>query len=648
MKLFSKVRGWFFRLRVRLIIFITIFIGAVSLFIFIYFPAKFEEQSIIALNKRADIAASNIAVSASLGFSKDSSILDKAFKETLQTNELNYLVITDTAGELYNSYNFNAAEMNNYLSTATVEEITPDQMVLRKFSPIVLNDKTIGHVYLGFSLNSLRNDVRTMRISIGLISLIIFIISVFVIYLISSVITKPINSMIKDAEKIARGELSHRAKYKGTDEFGMLAKSFNYMAVNIEKSNTQIENLNRQLKNVFREKIGELNLEINQRRLAEFSLRQSEEQFRLLFELAPIGMVIVSASGRIQKVNQSFCTTLKYLEEELLSKSYTDLTFPDDQKIDIQKYDEIMNGDQSLNYFEKRFVRKDNEIIDAIVESFVIKNNNNEPVQFIHQMLDITERKKVLNELVAAKEKAEESDRLKSAFLAQMSHEIRTPLNIILNAIPLISDEINIAIQSAGLLSDKAGKTAEDENDPLLEAVNSAGKRLLRTIDLILNMSSVQTGNYEPKFEVIDLENELRKMIKEFQPMSNEKKIGLFLKNKERDTKITADRYTLVQIFENLIGNAIKYTIKGNVDVIISRSEAGKIKVDVKDTGIGISKEYLQNLFTPFSQENVGHKREFEGNGLGLALVKKYVEINKLDINVESEKDKGSTFTVVF
>jgi signal transduction histidine kinase len=104
----------------------------------------------------------------------------------------------------------------------------------------------------------------------------------------------------------------------------------------------------------------------------------------------------------------------------------------------------------------------------------------------------------------------------------------------------------------------------------------------------------------------------------------------------------------VTQIFQNLIGNAIKYTPKGNIDVILDDWTGDKLRVIVKDTGIGISKDYIANLFSPFSQEDVGHKREFEGNGLGLALVKKYVEMNNADILVESEKDKGSTFTVIF
>ena len=134
------------------------------------------------------------------------------------------------------------------------------------------------------------------------------------------------------------------------------------------------------------------------------------------------------------------------------------------------------------------------------------------------QLLDISEIKRVQRELVEALQKAEESDRLKSAFLAQMSHEIRTPLNVILTSIPLIADEI----------------TSDDEDlKIILDSVKSAGKRLQRTIDMILSMSSVQSGNYKADFEKFDIVPDLQKMVQEFKSLSDDK--GLKLKFTKSD-----------------------------------------------------------------------------------------------------------------
>jgi len=292
-----------------------------------------------------------------------------------------------------------------------------------------------------------------------------------------------------------------------------------------------------------------------------------------------------------------------------------------------------MEEDLSHIYFENRFIRKDKKVIYTIVESVLIRGEEEKPHHFISQVIDITERKNVEKELVKAKEKAEESDRLKSAFLAQMSHEIRTPLNVIIAATPILADEL---------------PPGNEENDVLLDSITNAGKRLQRTIDMILNMSSVQSGNYEPEIEEVNLDQELKELTEEFNQLIMNKNLDLKFYNNTRDPFIIADKYTVNQIFQNLIGNAVKYTAQGEIIINLFEKDKQNICVEVRDTGIGMSPEYMNKIFTPFSQEDTGHKRKFEGNGLGLALVKKYVELNDAEISVKSIKDKGSIFTVTF
>jgi signal transduction histidine kinase len=283
--------------------------------------------------------------------------------------------------------------------------------------------------------------------------------------------------------------------------------------------------------------------------------------------------------------------------------------------------------------FEKRFIRADGKIVFTIYKSILLKDLKHRPLNFVNQVIDITIRKNVERELIRAKDKAEESDRLKSAFLAQMSHEIRTPLNVILNMTPLLESEFE--------------PKQDEELNILLDSMNSAGKRLQRTIDLILNMSAIQSGNYKPEFEIIDVVKEIEKMMREFKVQCEEKGLKLKMILGTSDAKVLADEYTFGQIFQNLINNAIKYTKEGKVEINIFDG-TNKLNIAIKDTGIGISSKYLNKIFEPFSQEDVGQKREFEGNGLGLALVKKYVDLNKAEIKVDSEKGIGSTFTVTF
>lgn len=247
---------------------------------------------------------------------------------------------------------------------------------------------------------------------------------------------------------------------------------------------------------------------------------------------------------------------------------------------------------------------------------------------------DITERLKIQEALIKAKEEAEKADKLKSEFLAQMSHEIRTPTNTILSFSSLLKEELVDTVQG-DLLSG-------------FKMIDHAGKRLVRTIDLILNMSEVQTGTYDYRPKKFDIYKDcLLPIYLTYKFAAEEKGIGLLISCKTEDSEILADEYTVNQIFYNLVDNAVKYTPSGGVSIIIERN-GQKLSVIVKDTGVGISKKYIPMLFRLFSQEEQGYTRKFEGNGLGLALVKKFCELNKAELNVKSRKNFGSTFTVTF
>ncbi len=278
--------------------------------------------------------------------------------------------------------------------------------------------------------------------------------------------------------------------------------------------------------------------------------------------------------------------------------------------------------------------RKDGSEFPILLSTSVIKDDFDCELALVGVAMDITDMKRAREELLIAKEKAEKSDKLKSEFLAQMSHEIRTPINAIINFISLIKEDV----------ADKVDKDSMDG----FASIDSASKRIIRTIDLILNMSEIQTGTFERTPREFDLYNNIIKnLMGEFHEQAKLKGLDLNIRKQADQTNIFADEYSVSQIFINLIDNAIKYTKQGKVKICINRSEK-KLLVEVRDTGIGISKEYLPHLFDPFSQEEQGYSRSFEGVGLGLALVKKYCEINKADIEIESEKNKGSVFRVIF
>ncbi|MDP3684899.1 MAG: hybrid sensor histidine kinase/response regulator [Ignavibacteria bacterium] len=245
------------------------------------------------------------------------------------------------------------------------------------------------------------------------------------------------------------------------------------------------------------------------------------------------------------------------------------------------------------------------------------------------------ELEKTNSELIIAKEKAEESDKLKSDFLHQMSHEIRTPLNAIVGN----ADYINISI----------GELLDADTRECFESIDQASKRIIRTVDLILNAADLQTGGYKPNLAEVDLNSGiLYKLYLEYQLPAKQKGLKFSYTCTAKETMITIDEYSVIQIFANLIDNAVKFTKDGKLEMLLGKNKMGKIMVEIKDTGIGISKEFLLRMFDSFTQEEQGFTRSYEGNGLGLTLVKKYCELNNIILEVESEKNVGSTFRIIF
>ena len=212
-----------------------------------------------------------------------------------------------------------------------------------------------------------------------------------------------------------------------------------------------------------------------------------------------------------------------------------------------------------------------------------------------------------------------------------MSHEIRTPINTIMSYTSLLKMEFG-------------NKLNGDMTDSFI-SIENAAIRLLRTIDLILNISDVEAGTYEPKFELIDFEKQiLVPAVNEFKKSAENKNLKLNYTKKFDDAPlIKSDSYTIYQAIANLLDNAIKYTNEGKISVSLDKT-FNHLIVKIIDTGIGISKEYIPNLFEKFSQEEAGYTRKYEGSGLGMALVKKYCEINSMEISVDSSKGIGTTF----
>lgn len=349
-------------------------------------------------------------------------------------------------------------------------------------------------------------------------------------------------------------------------------------------------------------------------------------------EQSSVSIMITDASGKIEYVNPYFTETSGFSLSEVINENPRILKSGYQRKeFYAELWETILSGKNWKGELLNK--KKNGELVweNAIISPIV--NREDTITHFVSIREDITEKKRMLQEIIGAKEKAETSDKLKSEFLAQISHEIRSPINTMLNFSSLLELEL------------------KDSNNEVFDisftGIKSAGSRIIRTIDLILNMSELQLGTYEPIKRNIELNTIIENLIKEYKNHAELKNLKITYQNHSSNSSVLSDDYAVTQIIANLIDNAIKYTKAGEVKVKLKNLNNSLITV-VEDTGIGISKEYLSNLFIPFSQEEHGYSRRFEGNGLGLALIKKYCDLLGLQINVESEKGKGTNFTLTF
>jgi PAS domain S-box-containing protein len=236
-------------------------------------------------------------------------------------------------------------------------------------------------------------------------------------------------------------------------------------------------------------------------------------------------------------------------------------------------------------------------------------------------------------EIIRARDEALEANRLRSGFLSIISHEIRTPLNSILGYTEVLKD----------LFYDPANPDLQK----YFETIERGGKRLLNTINQLIEMSKLEAGLLKTNIQNLDLKKYIKDTVDMLKVLADEKNLELVVDLPESNLIVEADDYCLHGILENLISNAIKYSNQGKI-LIKASDKKDFIEMMVKDEGIGIAEEYLKHLFKPFSQEDVSYKRKFEGTGLGLAITKGYVELIGGEIKVESKKGVGSTFTVKF
>jgi signal transduction histidine kinase len=395
-----------------------------------------------------------------------------------------------------------------------------------------------------------------------------------------------------------------------------------------------------------------LAIEASQRNIVQEALRQSEAQFRAIFERSSIGIGLIDMKANIVDTNPVLCDILGYSREELHGKSFTN--YISIQKGDLKLYKQLMPGirtnSRNISRFgfqpskhqeqfverhriemERRCLHQSGSFVWTHISVSVIPDSNGEPEFFLAMIEDITERKETELKLRASQEAAEAASRSKSEFLTTMSHELRTPLNAIMGLSQLLQQEI-------------VGSLNEKQNE-YVSCIYSSGEHLLVLIDDILDLSKVEAGKEELLLSPLPVSDLCNYAIWTVRDRASEKGLKLSCKIDLQENICIADERRIKQMLLNLLTNAIKFTPDGNVSLVVQKVPEG-ITFTVSDTGIGIDSNQFKFIFEPFKQLDSRLNRQYEGTGLGLALTRKLARLHGGDVTFTSTLGKGSQFTL--
>jgi PAS domain S-box-containing protein len=368
---------------------------------------------------------------------------------------------------------------------------------------------------------------------------------------------------------------------------------------------------------------------------AQEQVQESEKRLSYVLDISQEGIWDWDIPTGIVTHNMQWFLILGIMPTQLKGgiESFKKYLYPEDQERVFALIDAHLRGETDTYESEHRMVDDEGNIIWVRDRGRVVERNaGGKPIRMLGSFSNISKRKKAEEELIIAKQEAEDASKAKSQFLAAMSHEIRTPMNGV------------IGMTSMLLTTDLTA----DQKD-YIETIRSSGEALLTVINDILDFSKVEAGAMKLEATSFNLQQVARDTLEIFTPQVNAKGLKLKLALVEPFTSfVVGDAGRWRQILTNFVGNAVKFTTEGTVTVQLSSrlidDQHLEIKTEVIDTGIGIAPEELSMLFKPFQQTSSGHMRKFGGTGLGLSISRQFAKLMGGDTGVSSQLGQGSNF----
>ena len=507
----------------------------------------------------------------------------------------------------------------------------------------------------------LKNNLKYIFIVIGVCGVIL---SLILTFLFTDKLRKQITQLSKATEFTKEGIFNKKIEIKSKDELGKLANAFNNMLEALSKS--------QKAKNEYSEFITLINRNPTLNEISEAALKKIIQtcsfSIGAIYSIDDENISLICSYG-LEKSN-AISNRLSFFESVIKNQETIELNFTEQMPVirtgtlslqiknlliipviynnkviailelgsfnaltaEARQY--LLNIQEQLAIGltnAKAFMQLENLVneLKNLNEDYQKQNDQvrkqNEILLNLHNQL-----KEKADELTIQKQKAEESTQLKSQFLASMSHELRTPMNSILGLTELILEESSL----------------NSKDKERLQVVLISGRRLLNLINDILDLSKIEAGKMEKHFEEVALNSFLSEIETIVKPLIDKKSLKFsILRHSNTNVILNVDRGKIAQILMNLLGNAVKFTEKGSVELHVTLMDNKILKFDVMDSGIGISEEDQKIIFEEFRQIDGTNTRKYNGTGLGLSICKKIADLLEGDLTVQSKLGKGSVFS---
>lgn len=371
--------------------------------------------------------------------------------------------------------------------------------------------------------------------------------------------------------------------------------------------------------------------DMTKNKMAEARIKESEERLSAIVDLTNDYIWELDPQWRYTYVSSKVYDILGYRPEDFLGKSPFAFMLPEDVENMKESLRQFVHDYKPLNFLANRTIHRDGHIVYLESSGIPLFDSNGKYAGYRGADRDITLKKSFENQLIVARDKAEESDRLKSSILANVSHELRTPLNGILGFAEILKAEMK-----------------DTEHEMMAENIHSSGRRLMGTLNSLITLSQLVAGKVTLTIRPVILKETINSVIKSLTPQAKEKNLTVTF-NADAFIKVNTDEQLLKQLCRQMIDNAIKFTEKGGVTIEVSTEKVkteGYVIISISDTGIGVDDDYHELIFQEFRQVSEGFGRKYQGSGIGLTICKKTIDLLEGKITFESKPGNGSTFYI--